>query len=90
MRETCVDLQSQGDYTLFRETERRNCPNVFKLIASLKVESSQLALLQTYIEGTLLSNMEDRWVWDLNGEGVFWVKDVRIILDECFLPKALD
>ncbi|GJR61398.1 RNA-directed DNA polymerase, eukaryota, reverse transcriptase zinc-binding domain protein [Tanacetum coccineum] len=25
------------------------------------VESSQLALLQTYIEGTLLSNMEDRW-----------------------------
>ncbi|GJT99223.1 hypothetical protein Tco_1094741 [Tanacetum coccineum] len=35
------------------------------------VESSQLALLQTYIEGTLLSNMEDRWVWDLNGEGRF-------------------
>ncbi|GKC23144.1 RNA-directed DNA polymerase, eukaryota [Tanacetum coccineum] len=32
--------------------------------------------------------MEDRWVWDLNGEGVFWVKDVRILLDECFLPKA--
>ncbi|GJW88887.1 RNA-directed DNA polymerase, eukaryota [Tanacetum coccineum] len=26
------------------------------------VESSQLALLQMYIEGTLLSNMEDRWV----------------------------
>ncbi|GKD14249.1 RNA-directed DNA polymerase, eukaryota, partial [Tanacetum coccineum] len=52
------------------------------------VESSQLALLQTYIEGTLLSNMEDRWVWDLNGEGVFRVKDVRILLDECLLPKA--
>ncbi|GKE18166.1 RNA-directed DNA polymerase, eukaryota, partial [Tanacetum coccineum] len=52
------------------------------------VESSRLALLQTYIEGTLLSNMEDRWVWDLNGEGVFRVKDVRILLDECFLPKA--
>ncbi|GJV88651.1 hypothetical protein Tco_1532589 [Tanacetum coccineum] len=51
------------------------------------VESSQLALLQTYIEGTLLSNMEDRWVWDLNGEGVFRVKDVRILLDECFLRK---
>ncbi|GJZ39605.1 RNA-directed DNA polymerase, eukaryota [Tanacetum coccineum] len=52
------------------------------------VESSQLALLQTYIEGTLLSNMKDRWVWDLNGKGVFRVKDVRILLDECFLPKA--
>ncbi|GJX38329.1 hypothetical protein Tco_0251632 [Tanacetum coccineum] len=34
------------------------------------VESSQLALLQTYIEGTLLSNMEDRWVWDLNGRKI--------------------
>ncbi|GJY37359.1 retrovirus-related pol polyprotein from transposon TNT 1-94 [Tanacetum coccineum] len=33
--------------------------------------------------------MKDRWVWDLNGEGVFRVKDVRILLDECFLPKAL-
>ncbi|GJW86964.1 ty3-gypsy retrotransposon protein [Tanacetum coccineum] len=52
------------------------------------VESSQLALLQTHIEGTLLSNMDDRWVWDLNGEGVFRVKDGRILLDECFLPKA--
>ncbi|GJR00111.1 RNA-directed DNA polymerase, eukaryota [Tanacetum coccineum] len=52
------------------------------------VKSSQLALLQTYIKGTLLFNMEDRWVWDLNGEGVFRVKDVRILLDECFLPKA--
>ncbi|GKE05204.1 RNA-directed DNA polymerase, eukaryota [Tanacetum coccineum] len=31
---------------------------------------------------------KDRWVWDLNGEGVFRVKDVRILLDECFLPKA--
>ncbi|GJW83866.1 hypothetical protein Tco_0157011 [Tanacetum coccineum] len=27
-------------------------------------------------------------VWDLNGEGFFRVKDVRILLDECFLPKA--
>ncbi|GKA04732.1 hypothetical protein Tco_0683852 [Tanacetum coccineum] len=53
------------------------------------VESSQLALLQTYIEGTLLSNMEDRWVWDLNGEGVFGVKAVRILLEECFLPKDI-
>ncbi|GJU53603.1 RNA-directed DNA polymerase, eukaryota [Tanacetum coccineum] len=32
--------------------------------------------------------MEDRWVWDLNGEGVFCVKDVRNLLDDCFLPKA--
>nr|GEV87797.1 RNA-directed DNA polymerase, eukaryota [Tanacetum cinerariifolium] len=31
--------------------------------------------------------MEDRWVWDMNGEGVFRVKDLRNLLDESFLPK---
>ncbi|PWA70166.1 hypothetical protein CTI12_AA293280 [Artemisia annua] len=36
----------------------------------------------------MLSNMEDRWVWDLNGDGAFRVKDVRTLLDECFLSKA--
>ncbi|GJW56453.1 RNA-directed DNA polymerase, eukaryota [Tanacetum coccineum] len=51
-------------------------------------ESSQLSLLQEYIEGTILSSLEDRWVWDLNGEGVFCVKDVRNLLDDVFLPKA--
>ncbi|GJV17066.1 putative reverse transcriptase domain-containing protein [Tanacetum coccineum] len=35
------------------------------------VESSQLALLQTYIEGTLLSNMEDNGDVGLNGEECF-------------------
>ncbi|GJT77177.1 RNA-directed DNA polymerase, eukaryota [Tanacetum coccineum] len=51
-------------------------------------ESSQLSLLQEYIEGTILSSLEDRWVWDLNGEGVFCVKDVQNLLDDVFLPKA--
>ncbi|GKA83938.1 RNA-directed DNA polymerase, eukaryota [Tanacetum coccineum] len=30
----------------------------------------------------------EMWVWDLNGDGVFRVKDVRNLLDETFLPKA--
>nr|GEV36188.1 RNA-directed DNA polymerase, eukaryota, reverse transcriptase zinc-binding domain protein [Tanacetum cinerariifolium] len=30
---------------------------------------------------------KDIWVWDLNGEGVFHVKDVRNLLDESFLSK---
>ncbi|GJW59653.1 RNA-directed DNA polymerase, eukaryota [Tanacetum coccineum] len=32
--------------------------------------------------------MGDRRVWDLNGDSVFRVKDVRNLLDETFLPKA--
>ncbi|GJS58306.1 RNA-directed DNA polymerase, eukaryota [Tanacetum coccineum] len=51
------------------------------------VEAHQLDLLQKLIETMILTNLEDRWVWDLNGEGVFRVKDARMLLDECFLPK---
>nr|GEW30009.1 RNA-directed DNA polymerase, eukaryota, reverse transcriptase zinc-binding domain protein [Tanacetum cinerariifolium] len=35
----------------------------------------------------VLSHVDDRWVWDLNGEGVFRVKDARNFLDKTFLPK---
>nr|GEZ35079.1 RNA-directed DNA polymerase, eukaryota [Tanacetum cinerariifolium] len=31
---------------------------------------------------------KDRWVWDLNGEGVFRVKDLRNLLDESFLEDS--
>nr|GEX02186.1 RNA-directed DNA polymerase, eukaryota [Tanacetum cinerariifolium] len=36
----------------------------------------------------ILSSMEDRWRWDLNGGGYFHVKDVRSKLDDSLLPKA--
>nr|GEX09531.1 RNA-directed DNA polymerase, eukaryota [Tanacetum cinerariifolium] len=32
--------------------------------------------------------MEDRWFFDLNGDGRFCVKDIRCLLDDVFLPKA--
>nr|GEU49288.1 RNA-directed DNA polymerase, eukaryota [Tanacetum cinerariifolium] len=52
------------------------------------VEASQLDLLQERLQNVILSNMDDRWAWDLNGEGVFRVRDVRVCIDEFFLPKA--
>ncbi|GJZ55340.1 hypothetical protein Tco_0610533, partial [Tanacetum coccineum] len=52
------------------------------------LEAQQLDHVMGLIESTLLSNSEDRWDWDLNGDGVFRVKDVRNLLDETFLPKA--
>nr|GEV72323.1 RNA-directed DNA polymerase, eukaryota [Tanacetum cinerariifolium] len=32
--------------------------------------------------------MVDKWFFDLNGDGMFCVKDVRCLLDDVFLPKA--
>nr|GEV67352.1 probable serine/threonine-protein kinase PBL3 isoform X1 [Tanacetum cinerariifolium] len=51
------------------------------------VESQQHDHLSVLLDSVILSNMEDRWFWDLNGDGVFRIKDVRILLDEAFLRK---
>ncbi|GJV26853.1 RNA-directed DNA polymerase, eukaryota, reverse transcriptase zinc-binding domain protein [Tanacetum coccineum] len=50
-------------------------------------EAQQLVHLLDLLGPVILSNMEDRWVWDMNGDGVFRVKDVRNLLDETFLPN---
>ncbi|GJV63058.1 RNA-directed DNA polymerase, eukaryota [Tanacetum coccineum] len=50
-------------------------------------EAQQLEQLTNLLDSVSLSNMDDRCFWDLNGEGVFQVKDVRSVLDETFLPK---
>ncbi|GJR46837.1 RNA-directed DNA polymerase, eukaryota [Tanacetum coccineum] len=50
-------------------------------------EAQQLSCLLEILEPVILSNMEDRWVWDMNGNGVFRVKDVRNLLDDTLLPK---
>ncbi|GKA68446.1 RNA-directed DNA polymerase, eukaryota [Tanacetum coccineum] len=54
------------------------------LISHCKIRVEKLSLL---LDTVILSNMDDRWFWDLNGDGVFQVKDVRSMLDEAFLPK---
>ncbi|GKD58722.1 hypothetical protein Tco_1296231 [Tanacetum coccineum] len=50
-------------------------------------EAQQLDQLSVILDSVSLSNMDDRWYWDLNGDGVFLDKDVRSLLDEVFLPK---
>ncbi|GJY46519.1 hypothetical protein Tco_0435582 [Tanacetum coccineum] len=52
---------------------------VFLKIGGLRVSSFSLII------GLFFSSGE--WVLDLNGDGVFQVKDVRSMLDEAFLPK---
>ena len=51
-------------------------------------EALQLEKVQDMVRSKVLSNVDDRWVWDLNGEGFFRVKDARDLLDEVFLPKV--
>ncbi|GKB87372.1 RNA-directed DNA polymerase, eukaryota, partial [Tanacetum coccineum] len=59
----------------------------FRRAARGGVEAQQFAQLRDMLDTVILSNLEDRWRWDLNGSGSFRVCDVRNLLDEFFLPK---
>ncbi|GJW34591.1 RNA-directed DNA polymerase, eukaryota [Tanacetum coccineum] len=50
--------------------------------------SDMLSLLG--MDTDTLSSSIDSWVCDLNGEGVFRVKEIRSILDDLFLPSAVE
>ncbi|GKC18528.1 RNA-directed DNA polymerase, eukaryota [Tanacetum coccineum] len=52
------------------------------------VEADQLDNIMEMVQSKVLSDIDDRWIWDLNGEGVFRVKDARDLLDEALLPKV--
>ncbi|GKC87071.1 RNA-directed DNA polymerase, eukaryota, partial [Tanacetum coccineum] len=51
------------------------------------VETQQLENIQDLVRLNVLSNVDDRWAWDLNGGGDFCVKDARDLVDEVLLPK---
>ncbi|GJU53174.1 RNA-directed DNA polymerase, eukaryota [Tanacetum coccineum] len=52
------------------------------------VERQQWTELTSILDSVILSPSMDRWFCDLNGEGVFYVKEVRYTLDDIFLPSA--
>nr|GEX27212.1 RNA-directed DNA polymerase, eukaryota [Tanacetum cinerariifolium] len=49
-------------------------------------ESQQWTELLALYNSVSFSPLEDRWYCDLNGEGLFRVKDIRLAIDELFLP----
>nr|GEW38227.1 RNA-directed DNA polymerase, eukaryota [Tanacetum cinerariifolium] len=55
-----------------------------------EVERQQWDDLNSVSGSVTLFASKDRWFCDLNGDGVFRVKEVRTILDEIFLPSTAD
>ena len=51
------------------------------------VERQQWLDFLHVIDSVNLSSSPDRWSCDLNGEGTFRVKDIRLILDDIYLPS---
>nr|GEU42950.1 RNA-directed DNA polymerase, eukaryota [Tanacetum cinerariifolium] len=54
------------------------------------VERQQWDDLNLVSNSITLSASKDRWICDLNGDGVFRVKEVRTILDDIFIPSVTD
>ncbi|GKC08207.1 hypothetical protein Tco_0999817, partial [Tanacetum coccineum] len=66
-------IEQGMDFSLFRR-HRRGGP-----------EREQWEVMQNIIMSTCLSPMEDRWVWSLDGTGIFYVASARILIDKMFL-----
>lgn len=54
----------------------------FRRDPRLGSELTQMASLQSHLEGIVLSNMLDRWIWTLSGDGEFSVSSVRSLIDD--------
>ncbi|GKB79710.1 RNA-directed DNA polymerase, eukaryota, reverse transcriptase zinc-binding domain protein [Tanacetum coccineum] len=49
------------------------------------IEQVQMEDLKSYLEGTILSSMLDRWRWSFSGDGEFSVSSVRSLIDDKIL-----
>ncbi|GJX28238.1 RNA-directed DNA polymerase, eukaryota [Tanacetum coccineum] len=52
------------------------------------IEQHQMSDLVSMLESIVLSSSNDRWVCGLSNDGDFKVKDIRIFLDDLFLPHS--
>nr|GFA62830.1 RNA-directed DNA polymerase, eukaryota [Tanacetum cinerariifolium] len=52
------------------------------------VESHQWSELNSLLGPFIFFPSSDRWSCDLNGEGMFRVKDIRSVFDDLFLPSS--
>ncbi|GJW74000.1 RNA-directed DNA polymerase, eukaryota [Tanacetum coccineum] len=50
-------------------------------------DEEQLGFLLSRMDGLLLTNIPDRWVWSLEATGEFSVKSIRQLIDSSILPK---
>nr|GFA43842.1 RNA-directed DNA polymerase, eukaryota [Tanacetum cinerariifolium] len=53
-------------------------------------EKQQWIDLLSILDPIRLPSSSDSWVCDLNGEGMFRVKDILLVLDDMYLPATSD
>nr|GEV41578.1 RNA-directed DNA polymerase, eukaryota, reverse transcriptase zinc-binding domain protein [Tanacetum cinerariifolium] len=60
----------------------------FRMLPRGGAEEEQVSLLCPRINDVILPNMCDRWIWSLDGSGLFSVKSARRVIDDNLFPKV--
>ncbi|GJX90518.1 RNA-directed DNA polymerase, eukaryota [Tanacetum coccineum] len=60
----------------------------FRRLVRDGAENHQWLEMILMLDTVILSSSRDRWSCDINGDGVFRVKDIRSILDDLILPSS--
>ncbi|PWA35487.1 RNA-directed DNA polymerase, eukaryota, Reverse transcriptase zinc-binding domain protein [Artemisia annua] len=79
-------LEKDKDSTVASKLGSPSLEVSFRRLIRDGVERQQLLDLNSLIGSLTISSSKDRWICDLNGDGEFRVKDVRIKLDDVLLP----
>nr|GEU63216.1 RNA-directed DNA polymerase, eukaryota [Tanacetum cinerariifolium] len=61
--------------------------NTFRRAPGGGVGEEQLSFLLSHMDGLILTNIHDRWIWSLEATSEFSVKSVRKLIDDSILPK---
>nr|GFA88362.1 RNA-directed DNA polymerase, eukaryota, reverse transcriptase zinc-binding domain protein [Tanacetum cinerariifolium] len=83
-------LETDKESTVASKLESSSVDASFRRSVRDGVERQQCDDLNSVPGSITLSASKDRWICDLNGDGVFRVKEVHTILDDIFLPSAAD
>nr|GEU75252.1 RNA-directed DNA polymerase, eukaryota [Tanacetum cinerariifolium] len=62
----------------------------FRRVVGDGTQRHQMLGLNSMLDSVSLSLAQDRWIYDLSGDGEFQVKEVRNIFNELFLPGQLN
>ncbi|PWA66513.1 RNA-directed DNA polymerase, eukaryota, Reverse transcriptase zinc-binding domain protein [Artemisia annua] len=81
-------LETVKDSTVASKLGSSSVDVSFRRLIRDGIERQQWSESSAVLDSVILSSSKDRWVCDLNGDGVFHVKDVRSILDNIFLPTV--
>ncbi|GJV00897.1 hypothetical protein Tco_1330167 [Tanacetum coccineum] len=80
-------LDNYKQITVVEKINRASMVDTFRRPPRGDAEEAQLIFLLSRMDGLILTNISDRWVWSLEAIGKFYVKYVRQLIDDLILSK---